>query len=116
MHLEHHDVAVAVLKECVAPFLRVDVHAPQFEHPEAFAIDSNALLHKKCGTGRGGAHRKADNQQGEGGSEQQETAKHADSDRFEEPARSEEHTSELQSRFDLVCRLLLEKKNDICVN
>src|SRR5437868_9944184 len=26
------------------------------------------------------------------------------------PARSEEHTSELQSRFDLVCRLLLEKK------
>src|SRR5437868_7210061 len=27
--------------------------------------------------------------------------------------RSEEHTSELQSRFDLVCRLLLEKKNDV---
>src|SRR5207249_12099070 len=26
-------------------------------------------------------------------------------------ARSEEHTSELQSRFDLVCRLLLETKN-----
>src|SRR5437868_12426936 len=25
--------------------------------------------------------------------------------------RSEEHTSELQSRFDIVCRLLLEKKN-----
>src|SRR5438067_4932525 len=29
------------------------------------------------------------------------------------PSRSEEHTSELQSRFDLVCRLLLEKKNII---
>src|SRR5438132_3846335 len=28
------------------------------------------------------------------------------------PARSEEHTSELQSHSDLVCRLLLEKKND----
>src|SRR5207249_5164752 len=28
-----------------------------------------------------------------------------------QPVRSEEHTSELQSRFDLVCRLLLEKKN-----
>src|SRR6266536_4802938 len=29
--------------------------------------------------------------------------------------RSEEHTSELQSRVDLVCRLLLEKKKDnIC--
>src|SRR5699024_12115912 len=28
------------------------------------------------------------------------------------PDRSEEHTSELQSRFDLVCRLLLEKKKN----
>src|SRR5437868_15445077 len=28
----------------------------------------------------------------------------------ESAVRSEEHTSELQSRFDLVCRLLLEKK------
>src|SRR2546430_13569287 len=27
-------------------------------------------------------------------------------------ARSEEHTSELQSQSNLVCRLLLEKKND----
>src|SRR5689334_24848253 len=27
-------------------------------------------------------------------------------------ARSEEHTSELQSQFHLVCRLLLEKKNN----
>src|SRR5699024_6608922 len=30
---------------------------------------------------------------------------------YEDIIRSEEHTSELQSRFDLVCRLLLEKKN-----
>src|SRR5437868_15202326 len=29
-----------------------------------------------------------------------------------EDHRSEEHTSELQSRFDLVCRLLLEKKKN----
>src|SRR2546423_9867157 len=29
--------------------------------------------------------------------------------------RSEEHTSELQSLAYLVCRLLLEKKNDMCV-
>src|SRR5450830_423523 len=28
-------------------------------------------------------------------------------------SRSEEHTSELQSRFDLVCRLLLEKNNQL---
>ena len=27
--------------------------------------------------------------------------------------RSEEHTSELQSHHDLVCRLMLEKKNQI---
>src|SRR3712207_7104298 len=31
--------------------------------------------------------------------------------RHRSPARSEEHTSELQSRQYLVCRLLLEKKN-----
>src|SRR5699024_12822560 len=30
---------------------------------------------------------------------------------LEDAYRSEEHTSELQSRFELVCRLLLEKKN-----
>src|SRR5438034_7400825 len=30
-----------------------------------------------------------------------------------EKIRSEEHTSELQSHSDLVCRLLLEKKKDI---
>src|SRR5690554_7386308 len=30
---------------------------------------------------------------------------------FKYPVRSEEHTSELQSRPHLVCRLLLEKKN-----
>src|SRR5260221_6760662 len=31
-----------------------------------------------------------------------------------EDGRSEEHTSELQSHSDLVCRLLLEKKNEPC--
>src|SRR5699024_11310629 len=31
-------------------------------------------------------------------------------DKINHAHRSEEHTSELQSRFDLVCRLLLEKK------
>src|SRR5438094_10342671 len=30
-------------------------------------------------------------------------------------ARSEEHTSELQSPYDLVCRLLLEKKKNHCL-
>src|SRR5699024_11877154 len=39
-------------------------------------------------------------------------ALHPESPTQQEPGRirSEEHTSELQSRFDLVCRLLLEKK------
>src|SRR2546429_7163209 len=32
--------------------------------------------------------------------------------RIDHPSRSEEHTSELQSRLHLVCRLLLEKKKD----
>src|SRR5207249_5691673 len=32
---------------------------------------------------------------------------------LEDPSRSEEHTSELQSRFDLVCRLLLEKTKNM---
>src|SRR5206468_3654689 len=39
---------------------------------------------------------------------------HVDQDQkrlFQSVKRSEEHTSELQSRSDLVCRLLLEKKN-----
>src|SRR3712207_8497541 len=34
------------------------------------------------------------------------------SEDFHQAARSEEHTSELQSRQYLVCRLLLENKND----
>src|SRR5690349_24111857 len=36
----------------------------------------------------------------------------ADGARFHDGDRSEEHTSELQSRRDLVCRLLLEKKKN----
>src|SRR2546429_5323312 len=32
------------------------------------------------------------------------------------PKRSEEHTSELQSRLHLVCRLLLEKKKTTTIN
>src|SRR5438067_13576196 len=35
---------------------------------------------------------------------------------YELALRSEEHTSELQSRFDLVCRLLLEKKKKTIKN
>src|SRR5438067_7789078 len=41
---------------------------------------------------------------------------HGFEDRRKGCARSEEHTSELQSRFDLVCRLLLEKKKKKIIN
>src|SRR5690242_21592122 len=37
-------------------------------------------------------------------------ARRADTLRDRQPSRSEEHTSELQSHVNLVCRLLLEKK------
>src|SRR5438105_810886 len=49
------------------------------------------------------------------------SAKGASAPIFSTCSRSEEHTSELQSRVDLVCRLLLEKKKrrqqitDVCV-
>src|SRR5690606_40426903 len=39
------------------------------------------------------------------------TAGNVESASLQPEARSEEHTSELQSRENLVCRLLLEKKN-----
>src|SRR3712207_9005199 len=39
----------------------------------------------------------------------------SDLDLFHGPGRSEEHTSELQSRQYLVCRLLLEKKNNVTI-
>src|SRR5437867_8259192 len=35
---------------------------------------------------------------------------------FRDSLRSEEHTSELQSPYDLVCRLLLEKKKNNMIN
>src|SRR6267143_6333969 len=40
-------------------------------------------------------------------------ARHLDELLGDHAGRSEEHTSELQSQFHLVCRLLLEKKNNI---
>src|SRR5687768_18189584 len=39
-----------------------------------------------------------------------DTETNPESEWYGKPARSEEHTSELQSRLHLVCRLLLEKK------
>src|SRR5207302_10212602 len=47
---------------------------------------------------------------GRGAGGQQMTPQQRQQQQFEQ--RSEEHTSELQSRENLVCRLLLEKKKD----
>src|SRR5690606_41823524 len=44
------------------------------------------------------------------------TSRIADPELQHEPVRSEEHTSELQSRENLVCRLLLEKKKKMDTN
>src|SRR5689334_23796065 len=47
---------------------------------------------------------------GEAVHEREAVEHHAGGDGPEQDVRSEEHTSELQSQFHLVCRLLLEKK------
>src|SRR5437868_7186053 len=66
----------------------------------------------QCGGARGGAARRwrrdprARGRAEDGGAADADTAPDVRSG----DGRSEEHTSELQSRFDLVCRLLLEKK------
>src|SRR5256885_6796853 len=46
----------------------------------------------------------------------QETVGHTSRSPEETPPRSEEHTSELQSPCNLVCRLLLEKKNKVLID
>src|SRR5690349_23493897 len=68
----------------------------------------------RAGGGRGGATRdRVRRQRGEGQAVAGE-AERGGADQCLQgghpPQRSEEHTSELQSRRDLVCRLLLEKK------
>src|SRR5207249_11072630 len=64
--------------------------------------EARLLLPEECGHGSADAH----------GEHCALRVRHRPSTRLPRRAshRSEEHTSELQSRFDLVCRLLLEKK------
>src|SRR5689334_25197250 len=69
----------------------VDVIAEMFEDsPRHSPVDLGIVYHQDAGGGRTGGARVAPSGRGHG--------------------RSEEHTSELQSQFHLVCRLLLEKK------
>src|SRR2546422_4019032 len=61
---------------------------------------------------QGGGHREhADDREGLQGGEEGRQYPVAGGGRPQGRLRSEEHTSELQSRLHLVCRLLLEKKN-----
>src|SRR5207247_10697676 len=48
-----------------------------------------------------------------GGAGRNEWRRHDECGNPHEPSRSEEHTSELQSRVDVVCRLLLRKKKSV---
>src|SRR2546422_10157618 len=57
-----------------------------------------------------GVYRRHDNQRPPLGGGQQNLQPEVSDYRDRRPKRSEEHTSELQSRLHLVCRLLLEKK------
>src|SRR5690349_23206388 len=67
----------------------------------------------ESGTNRKGGRRRGprDRRRADPGREGAE-ARHARNGFADDELRSEEHTSELQSRRDLVCRLLLEKKKN----
>src|SRR3712207_7818700 len=67
-------------------------HALRRSRPAAAGVDDRAVVRATAGLGRGARGGPAAGRGGDGG------------------RRSEEHTSELQSRQYLVCRLLLEKK------
>src|SRR5207249_5886496 len=97
-------------------------HSPPHPHPPSFPTrrSSDLPLPRARGAsavdpahrrprrpaGRRGRHRGVAAFGGSDGCE----APGPDRTAFPPARRSEEHTSELQSRFDLVCRLLLEKK------
>src|SRR5690606_40368027 len=67
-----------------------------------------------AGAGEGRGERTGGDERSESGNRQRGYARHQPehAPHRSTGARSEEHTSELQSRENLVCRLLLEKKKD----
>src|SRR5699024_12661218 len=83
-----------------------------FGHCERVATSSeNATWIGQTPSGIDGPWSASGNEIGSGWGFESETSTHGESGNANESAiRSEEHTSELQSRFDLVCRLLLDKK------
>src|SRR5206468_7586024 len=86
---------------------------PIFQHLELAAAEADAALAVEDGAwpaeldrDRRDQEEGRENREGEGREGGVEGARH----QRLTASRSEEHTSELQSRSDLVCRLLLEKK------
>src|SRR5437867_5342025 len=87
---------------------RLDLHSfptrrssdlpPRFEAPLPTPHRAVAVVAARPGWGRGPAP------------DHHEALDRGDHGEAEHDPRSEEHTSELQSPYDLVCRLLLEKK------
>src|SRR5688572_31561870 len=75
-----------------------------FPYTTLFRSRDAGVLPAGAGTARAGRDRSAERRLGPGGYEA------VGRDRRHARARSEEHTSELQSQSNLVCRLLLEKK------
>src|SRR5437667_1525743 len=89
---QHHDFASTLRNECKAPLRRADVgHLPKHPaKPPYLDPQTRAMrfVDEPCSECPG----------------QEQVSRHVSG------PRSEEHTSELQSHHDLVCRLLLEKK------
>src|SRR5690606_39515314 len=82
-----------------------DRHRPRLDHPGLLRGDRLEVLPEVVGVVQADRGDRGD--LGVGHRRGVPTATHADLDHSD---RSEEHTSELQSRENLVCRLLLEKK------
>src|SRR5207249_6304001 len=98
-------------------FLRPPPRSTLFPYTTLFRSARPARAHRRrppCGPPRGGAHDALRDRARApaGGGRLKAAIMRARQRRARTTAhdRSEEHTSELQSRFDLVCRLLLEKK------
>src|SRR5207247_8989560 len=91
----HHYTSCHHLSSTSYPISSISC-SPPLRPPPSFPTRRSSDLSRPGGDPRGDPRRPA--------------RAHRAHQRRAEAARSEEHTSELQSRVDLVCRLLLEKK------
>src|SRR5437762_11181640 len=77
--------------------------------PETYTLSRHDAL-PICGRRRRWQRRSPRSRQGARPRSLRESARRCETGSLTRPPRSEEHTSELQSPMDLVCRILLEKK------